>query len=84
MCLINGHYRIFVWRSQLILCPFLRPLCFIINVCNKCITSSLVNDDLRIMTTINSSDGSYFMYCAFMTVLMFEQLSATCTARMRS
>ena len=24
------------------------------------------------------------MYCAFMTVLMFEQLSATCTAKMRS
>ena len=32
----------------------------------------------------NSSDVSYSMYCAFMTVLMFEQLNATCMARMRS
>ena len=32
----------------------------------------------------NSSDATYFVYCAFMTVLMFEQLNATCTARMRS
>ena len=31
----------------------------------------------------NSSDTSYSVYCAFMTVLMFEQLNAMCTARMR-
>ena len=32
----------------------------------------------------NSSDASYSMYCAFMTILMFEHLNATCMARMRS
>ena len=30
----------------------------------------------------NSSDTSYSMYCAFMMVLMFEQLNATCMAKM--
>ena len=32
----------------------------------------------------NSFDASYSVYCTFMMVLMFEQLSATCAARMRS
>ena len=45
MCCIYAqrlvHYRIFVWRSQLILWPLLHPLCFIINVRNKCIVPSL-------------------------------------------
>ena len=35
------RYRIFVWSSQLILWPLLRPLHFIINDCNKCVTYSL-------------------------------------------
>ena len=32
----------------------------------------------------NSSNALYSVYCAFMTVLMFEQLSATCVAMMHS
>ena len=45
MCCIYAQrlvrYRIFVWRSQLILWPLLRLLRFVINVRNKCVTSSL-------------------------------------------
>ena len=45
MCYIYAQrlvrYRIFVWRSQLILWPLLNLLRFVINVRNKCITSSL-------------------------------------------
>ena len=58
-----------------------------------------MNDDLRVMTTINflfisypicslsrlldkirtnPFNASYFVYCAFMTILMFEQLNAMC------
>ena len=32
----------------------------------------------------NLSDASYSVYCAFMMVLMYEQLNAMCTARIRS
>ena len=45
MCCIYAqrlvHYRIFVWRSQLILWTLLHLLRFIINVRNKCVASSL-------------------------------------------
>ena len=62
-----------------------------------------MNDDLRVMRTINfrfiscplcsfphlldeirtnSFNASYSVYCVFMTVLIFEQLNAMCTARM--
>ena len=99
------RYRIFVWSSQLTLWLLLHLLRFVINDCNKCITSSLSkwqssrSDNNKFLThqlppcsnchmldeiRTNSSDATYFVYCAFMTVLMFEQLNATCTARMRS
>ena len=59
MCCIYAQrlvfYKIFVWRSQLIMWPLLHPLHFIINVRNKCITSSLgewqsaYNDDHKFL-----------------------------------
>ena len=97
------RYRIFVWSSQLILWPLLRPLRFVINDRNKCTTSSLGkwrslrSDDHKFLThqlppcsncclldeiRTTSSNASYFVYYAFMTTLMFEQLGATCTIKM--
>ena len=46
--------------------------------CPLCSFSHLL-DEIR----TNSFNASYSVYCVFMTVLIFEQLNAMCTARMR-